>query len=60
MNAQQLWETTMNPQKRTLKKVNIHDAEKANEMFSILMGENVEPRKEFILEHALEYRELDV
>ncbi|MFN3921142.1 MAG: DNA topoisomerase (ATP-hydrolyzing) subunit B [Caldimicrobium sp.] len=60
MNSQQLWETTMDPQKRTLKKVTIQDAEKANEMFSILMGENVEPRKEFILEHALEYRELDI
>ncbi len=60
MNSQQLWETTMDPQKRTLKKVTIQDAEKANEMFSVLMGENVEPRKEFILEHALEYRELDI
>ncbi|MFN4132141.1 MAG: DNA topoisomerase (ATP-hydrolyzing) subunit B [Caldimicrobium sp.] len=60
MNSQQLWETTMDPQRRTLKKVTIQDAEKANEMFSILMGENVEPRKEFILEHALEYRELDI
>ncbi|MFN3567383.1 MAG: DNA topoisomerase (ATP-hydrolyzing) subunit B [Caldimicrobium sp.] len=60
MNSQQLWETTMDPKKRTLKKVTIQDAEKANEMFSILMGENVEPRKEFILEHALEYRELDI
>lgn len=60
MNSQQLWETTMDPKRRTLKKVTIQDAEKANEMFSILMGENVEPRKEFILEHALEYRELDI
>lgn len=60
MNSQQLWETTMDPQRRTLKKVTIQDAQKANEMFSILMGENVEPRKEFILEHALEYRELDI
>ncbi|MFN3406442.1 MAG: DNA topoisomerase (ATP-hydrolyzing) subunit B [Caldimicrobium sp.] len=60
MNSHQLWETTMDPKKRTLKKVTIYDAEKANEMFSVLMGENVEPRKEFILEHALEYRELDI
>jgi len=60
MNSKQLWETTMNPQNRVLKKVSIQDAEKADELFSILMGENVEPRKEFIYQHALEYRELDI
>jgi len=60
MNPQQLWETTMDPQKRVLKKVTIQDAEKADELFSILMGETVEPRKEFIYQHALEYRELDI
>lgn len=60
MNFKQLWETTMDPQKRVLKKVSIYDAEKANELFSILMGENVESRKEFISRHALEYRELDI
>jgi len=60
MNPSQLWETTMDPQKRVLKRVTIQDAEGANELFSILMGENVEPRKEFIYEHALEYRELDI
>jgi len=60
MNPSQLWETTMDPKRRVLKRVSIQDAEKANELFSILMGENVEPRKEFIYEHALEYRELDI
>ncbi len=60
MNSKQLWETTMNPQNRVLKKVSIYDAEKADELFSVLMGESVEPRKEFIYQHALEYRELDI
>lgn len=60
MNPLQLWETTMDPQKRILKKVAIQDAEKADEMFTVLMGETVEPRKEFIYQHALEYRELDI
>ncbi len=60
MNSKQLWETTMDPQRRVLKKVSIQDAEKADELFSVLMGENVEPRREFIYQHALEYRELDI
>jgi DNA gyrase subunit B len=60
MNSHQLWETTMDPQRRILKRVSIQDAERADETFSVLMGENVESRKEFIYEHALEYRELDV
>lgn len=60
MNFKQLWETTMDPTKRVLKKVTIQDAEKANELFSILMGENVEVRKEFIYNHVLEYKELDI
>jgi len=60
MNFKQLWETTMDPERRVLKKVSIQDAEKADELFSILMGENVEPRREFIYHHALEYRELDI
>ncbi len=60
MNFKQLWETTMDPAKRVLKKVTIQDAEKANELFSILMGENVEARKEFIYNHVLEYKELDI
>ncbi len=60
MNPEQLWETTMNPETRVLKKVTIEDAELADELFTILMGEKVEPRKEFIEKHALEVKELDV
>lgn len=60
MNKEQLWETTMNPNVRTLKKVTVDDAVAADEIFSILMGDEVEPRKDFILRHAKEVRELDV
>ncbi len=60
MNPQQLWETTMDPTVRTLKKIAIEDAVAADEMFSILMGDEVEPRKDFILKHAKEVKELDV
>ncbi|MEM3609589.1 MAG: DNA topoisomerase subunit B [Candidatus Anstonellales archaeon] len=59
MNAEQLWETTMNPETRTLLKVTIQDAMKADELFQILMGEKVEPRKNFIMQHSKE-AELDV
>ena len=52
MNPQQLWETTMDPEKRTLLQVNIDDAEKANEIFDILMGSDVPSRKRFIQTHA--------
>jgi DNA gyrase subunit B len=52
MNPEQLWETTMNPEKRTLKKVTIQDAQKADETFSMLMGEEVLPRKRYIQTHA--------
>ena len=52
MNPQQLWETTMNPETRMLKKINIEDAVKADEIFRILMGEEVPPRKKFIQTHA--------
>ncbi len=54
MNAEQLWDTTMNPKTRSLKKVIIEDAVKADETFSKLMGDDVEPRKQFIAEHAAE------
>lgn len=54
MNPEQLWETTMDPERRTLLQVSIQDSFKANEIFTILMGEEVEPRKEFIITHALE------
>lgn len=60
MNPQQLWETTMNPETRSLIKINIEDAVKADEVFSILMGDEVEPRKNFIEKHALEVKNLDI
>ncbi|MCX8167017.1 MAG: type IIA DNA topoisomerase subunit B [Candidatus Micrarchaeota archaeon] len=59
MNADQLWQTTMNPETRTLLKVTIQDAAKADELFQILMGEKVEPRKNFIMQHSKEAK-LDI
>jgi len=60
MNPEQLWETTLNPENRTLLKVSIDDAVAADETFSLLMGEQVEPRRKFIQDNALMARELDV
>lgn len=60
MNPDQLWETTMNPETRTLLQVTSEDAEKANEIFSMLMGDAVEPRKKFIQTHAASVKDLDV
>ncbi len=60
MNPEQLWVTTMNPENRTLLQVSIDDAEKANEAFSDLMGDRVEPRREFIERNALNVQDLDI
>jgi DNA gyrase subunit B len=60
MNAEQLWDTTMNPATRTLLRVKLEDAGEADRLFSILMGDDVEKRRNFIREHALEVQNLDV
>jgi len=60
MNPSQLWETTMDPANRVLRKVNIDDAEKANRTFDVLMGKEVEPRKLFIQTHAQAVENLDI
>ena len=60
MNAEELRETTLDPSNRTLLKVSLTDAGAADEMFRLLMGDKVEPRREFIEKHALDVRNLDV
>ena len=60
MNPEQLWETTMDPKTRVMRQVTIEDAEKADELFDILMGAEVAPRKRFIQTHAKNVKNLDI
>ena len=59
MDPHELWETTMNPEKRTLKRIELQDAVRADEIFTLLMGEKVEPRKEYIEQNAPNVANLD-
>ena len=60
MNAEQLWDTTMDPNTRTFNQITVEDAEEADRLFRILMGEDVQARKHFILTHAKTVKDLDI
>ena len=60
LRPEELWETTLDPEKRTLLRVQLDDALKADDMFRTLMGEKVEPRRDFIQEHALDAKDIDL
>ena len=60
MNSEELWDTSMDPAQRVLLQVTMEDAAAADEIFRVLMGDHVEPRREFIEKHALDARDLDI